>query len=70
MRYALETFRSRPDSDIRARELPHHQLQWLEIAMVLAGGPDILLLDEPTAGMSPEETCRPRGSCGISTRPD
>ena len=39
-----------------ARELPHHQLQWLEIAMVLAGGPDILLLDEPTAGMSPDET--------------
>ena len=30
--------------------------QWLEIAMVLAGGPDLLLLDEPTAGMAPEET--------------
>jgi branched-chain amino acid transport system ATP-binding protein len=39
-----------------ARELPHHQLQWLEIAMVLAAGPTILLLDEPTAGMSPDET--------------
>ena len=43
-------------SDTQAGELPHHKLQWLEIAMVLAGGPDILLLDEPTAGMSPEET--------------
>jgi branched-chain amino acid transport system ATP-binding protein len=39
-----------------ARELPHHKLQWLEIVMVLAAGPDILLLDEPTAGMSPDET--------------
>jgi branched-chain amino acid transport system ATP-binding protein len=26
--------------------------------MVLAGGPDIMLLDEPTAGMSPEETLK------------
>jgi branched-chain amino acid transport system ATP-binding protein len=45
-------------SDMPARELPHDQLQWLEIAMVLAGGPDILLLDEPTAGLSPEETLK------------
>jgi branched-chain amino acid transport system ATP-binding protein len=44
-----------------ARELPHHQLQWLEIAMVLAGGPEIVLLDEPTAGMSPEETMQTAG---------
>ena len=40
-----------------AREIPHHQRQWLEILMVLAGGPRVVLLDEPTAGMSPEETC-------------
>lgn len=55
-RYALELFELDPMSERPARELPHHQLQWLEIAMVLAAGPDILLLDEPTAGMSPEET--------------
>ena len=55
-RYALELFGLEAAGDTPARELPHHQLQWLEIAMVLAGGPDILLLDEPTAGMSPEET--------------
>lgn len=55
-RYALELFELDLSSDLPARELPHHQLQWLEIAMVLAGGPDILLLDEPTAGLSPEET--------------
>jgi branched-chain amino acid transport system ATP-binding protein len=54
--YALETFGLDPMSDIRAGELPHDKLQWLEIAMVLARGPDILLLDEPTAGLSPEET--------------
>ena len=52
----LELFGLDPTCGRPARELPHHQLQWLEIAMVLAGGPDILLLDEPTAGMSPEET--------------
>ncbi len=55
-RYALDRFGLDPGSGATARELPHHQLQWLEIAMVLAAGPDILLLDEPTAGMSPEET--------------
>jgi branched-chain amino acid transport system ATP-binding protein len=42
--------------DLPARELPHHQLQWLEICMALRPGPQILLLDEPTAGMSPGET--------------
>jgi branched-chain amino acid transport system ATP-binding protein len=55
-RYALERFGLDPEDMEPARLLPHHQLQWLEIAMVLASGPDILLLDEPTAGMSPEET--------------
>ena len=54
--YALSTFGLDTTSDVPARELPHHRLQWLEIAMVLAGGPDVLLLDEPTAGLSPEET--------------
>ena len=44
------------DTDLPARALPHHQLQWLEILMVLAGGPEIALFDEPTAGLSPDET--------------
>jgi len=39
-----------------ARELPHSSQQWLEICLALATGPDLLLLDEPTAGMTPEET--------------
>jgi branched-chain amino acid transport system ATP-binding protein len=42
--------------DLPAKELPHHKHQWLEIAMVLAGAPSVVLLDEPTAGMSPDET--------------
>jgi ABC-type uncharacterized transport system ATPase subunit len=54
--YALNLFELEDAADRPARQLPHHQLQWLEIAMVLAAGPRILLLDEPTAGMSPEET--------------
>jgi len=54
--YALENFGLDPASSGLARHLPHHKLQWLEIAMALAGGPDILLLDEPTAGMSSGET--------------
>jgi ABC-type uncharacterized transport system ATPase subunit len=55
-RFALEGFSLDPSSDLPAKELPHHQLQWLEIVMALAAGPDIILLDEPTAGMSPDET--------------
>jgi branched-chain amino acid transport system ATP-binding protein len=38
------------------KNLSHGQQQWLEIAMALASKPEILLLDEPVAGMGPEET--------------
>jgi branched-chain amino acid transport system ATP-binding protein len=41
-----------------AGKLSHGQQQWLEIGMALALQPRLLLLDEPTAGMSPEETFR------------
>jgi branched-chain amino acid transport system ATP-binding protein len=55
-RYALSTFELDENDRTPARQMPHHKRQWLEIAMVLAGGPEVMLLDEPTAGMSPEET--------------
>jgi ABC-type uncharacterized transport system ATPase subunit len=45
-----------PDSNKLAGALSHGQQQWLEIGMALALQPQLLLLDEPTAGMSPEET--------------
>lgn len=46
------------NADKFAGELSHGQQQWLEIGMALALQPQLLLLDEPTAGMSPEETYR------------
>ena len=39
-----------------ARDMAHGEQRCLEIAMALACKPRLLLLDEPTAGMSPEET--------------
>lgn len=38
-----------------AGELSHGQKQWLEIGMLLAQDPKLLLVDEPAAGMTPEE---------------
>jgi len=38
--------------------LSHGQKQWLEIGMLLAQEPKLLLLDEPVAGMTDEETVR------------
>jgi ABC-type uncharacterized transport system ATPase subunit len=44
------------DAGQRAGSLSHGQKQWLEIGMAVALKPRLLLLDEPTAGMSPAET--------------
>jgi urea transport system ATP-binding protein len=40
----------------RAGDLSHGETQWLEIGMVLLQGPRLLLMDEPTAGMTEVET--------------
>jgi branched-chain amino acid transport system ATP-binding protein/urea transport system ATP-binding protein len=42
--------------DSRVSTLSHGQKQWLEIGMVIANDARLLLLDEPTAGMTAEET--------------
>jgi branched-chain amino acid transport system ATP-binding protein len=52
---ALDRFRLADRADDLAGELSHGEQQWLEIAMALAPRPKLLLLDEPTGGMSPEE---------------
>ena len=42
--------------DARAADLSHGQKQWLEIGMLLAQDPALLLVDEPAAGMTDAET--------------
>lgn len=44
--------------DTPAADLAHGEQRYLEIGIALATEPELLLLDEPTAGMSPEETRR------------
>jgi urea transport system ATP-binding protein len=41
-----------------ATTLSHGQKQWLEIGMLLMQNPELLLVDEPVAGMTPQETER------------
>jgi branched-chain amino acid transport system ATP-binding protein len=42
--------------EVPAEDLPYGDKRRLEIGIALASDPDLLLMDEPTAGMSPEET--------------
>ncbi len=44
--------------DAPGRILSHGQKQWLEIGMLLMQEPELLLVDEPVAGMTPQETER------------
>ncbi|GGF60332.1 ABC transporter ATP-binding protein [Paracoccus acridae] len=52
----LEFLKLSQDHTQLAGNLSHGQKQWLEIGMAIALKPRLLLLDEPTAGMTPDET--------------
>ncbi|MPZ55778.1 MAG: urea ABC transporter ATP-binding protein UrtD [Rhizobiales bacterium] len=52
----LDTIRLKPVRDRLAGSLSHGQKQWLEIGMLLAQQPKLLLVDEPVAGMTDSET--------------
>jgi urea transport system ATP-binding protein len=54
----LATIRLMPERARRAAELSHGQKQWLEIGMLLAQEPQLLLVDEPVAGMTDAETAQ------------
>jgi urea ABC transporter ATP-binding protein UrtD len=52
----LEVTRLRHLRHVVASHLSHGQRQWLEVGMLLTNRAELLLLDEPTAGMTAEET--------------
>ena len=54
----LELIKLNSEADRQAGLLSHGQKQWLEIGMLLMQEPRLLLLDEPVAGMTDEETER------------
>ena len=54
----LETTGLAAERESPAGTLAHGQKQWLEIGMLLMQDPKLLLVDEPVAGMTPEETER------------
>ena len=54
----LKLIRLDREADRQAGLLSHGQKQWLEIGMLLAQEPKLLLLDEPVAGMTDDETAR------------
>ena len=47
-----------PYAKVDAGSLSHGQKQWLAISMLVAQAPDVILLDEPVAGLTDEETAR------------
>jgi urea transport system ATP-binding protein len=54
----LATIHLAGERDRRAGDLAHGRKQWLEIGMLLAQDPQLLLVDEPVAGMTDAETAQ------------
>jgi urea transport system ATP-binding protein len=54
----LEIINLKEKAQVRAGALAHGQKQWLEIGMLIAQDPELMLVDEPAAGMTDEETAR------------
>ena len=52
----LERVRLVTQTEKQARHLSHGQRQWLEISMLILANPRLLLIDEPAAGLTDEET--------------
>jgi urea transport system ATP-binding protein len=66
----LEAVGLQDQADRLAGELAHGQKQWLEIGMVLGSDPKVLMLDEPVAGLTDEETERTVDLVRSLRRPD
>ncbi|MCH2367249.1 MAG: urea ABC transporter ATP-binding protein UrtD [Planctomycetes bacterium] len=56
IRSQLERVRLLDDEHREVEYLSHGQRQWLEISMLILNGPKLLLVDEPAAGLTDEET--------------
>ncbi len=54
----LEIIGLKDRAEVKAGTLAHGQKQWLEIGMLLAQNAQLLLVDEPAAGMTDEETAK------------
>jgi urea transport system ATP-binding protein len=54
----LELISLADKANLRAGSLSHGEKQWLEIGMVIVQDPDLLLIDEPVAGMTEEESAK------------
>jgi urea transport system ATP-binding protein len=56
VQHLMEIVNLQNRADWQAGSLSHGQKQWLEIAMLVGQDPDLLLVDEPVAGLTDEET--------------
>jgi urea transport system ATP-binding protein len=54
----LEVIGLSSEANVPAADLSHGQTQWLELGLLIVQDPKVLLLDEPTAGMTQSETLK------------